>query len=50
MINPQEVMMPLSPVERLIQTHTRREHFGDEGIAMSNVEFKDLSCILQIVE
>lgn len=50
MINPQEVMMPLSPAERLIHTHTHSEHFGDEGVAVSNIEFNDLSRILQIIE
>ena len=42
MINPQEVMMLLSPVERLIHTKTQSEHFGNEGITMSNIELKGL--------
>lgn len=55
MINPQEVMMLLSPVERLTHTHSHSHThthtvniFEDDGIAMSNVEFKDLLCIFQI--
>lgn len=43
MINPQEVMMALSPEERLIDTHTlshtHAEHFGDEGLSMSKWRF-----------
>lgn len=50
MINPQEVMMALSPEERLIDTHTHThtEHFGDESLSMSKCRFKDLLCFLQM--
>lgn len=39
MINPQEVMMALSPEERPIETHTHTDHFGDKGLSMSKCRF-----------
>lgn len=44
MINPQEVMMALSPEERLTHAHTQTqsERFGDERPAMSNADLKVL--------
>lgn len=51
MINPQEVMMALSPEERLIDTHTLTHTLNILEMKASqcqNGDFKDLLCFFQM--
>lgn len=47
-INPQEVMMALSPEERLTHTHTQGGRLGETGLTMSCVDFTDFLCFIEI--